>query len=97
MHNIYNIYDNLLLINKNELKSTTISQLFHNFRLDAGIHSEEVQNFLTVLKLTLVVFHHLKIWDIRLKRGPSLQKRDIGRSIISRRYIPNYPILVYPK
>lgn len=96
LHNIYNLYDNLLLINKNELKSTTISQLFHNFRLDAGIHSEEVQNFFNCIETYPSGFSSLEDLGYKTKRGPSLQKRDIGRSIISRRYIPNYPILVYP-
>lgn len=41
-------------------------------------------------------YSNLEDFGFLLKRGPNLAKRDLGRSIQTKEYRPNYHILVYP-
>ena len=93
---IYNLFDELLIFENMNEQNTSVSHLLRSSRLDAGIYSKEVQFFFARIENYSNGFSNLKELGYKTRRGPSLQKRDIGRSVITREYIPNYPILIYP-
>ena len=74
----------------------TVNSFKESLRLDAGFYSETVLDINTSLDLYqngTITFNDA---GFKMKRGPNLQKRDLGRSIKSKTYKKNYHLLVYP-
>lgn len=72
------------------------SDLFSIKRVDAGFYSKEVQEFFKRIEKYSSGNKTLAELGYKTKRGPSLQKRDLGRSIKTEIFKPNYSLLVYP-
>jgi len=90
------IIDDELMRNEVDYQNPTIDRLFKEKRIDAGIYSEEVYRLNENIRLYKGGYSNLEDFGFLLKRGPNLAKRDLGRSIQTKEYRPNYHILVYP-
>lgn len=73
-----------------------INKLLTEGRLDAGIYSESVFQVFENIRLYKYGYSDLESYGFKLKRGPNLAKRDLGRSIQTKQYRPNYHVLIYP-
>lgn len=93
---IFEIYDSELSNVKIEPKVIGVSNLLTNKRVDAGFYSEEVQNFFQKVEKYSDGSKTLCDLGYKTQRGPSLQKRDLGRSIKTKYYKAGYSLLVYP-
>lgn len=85
-----------LLVNDISFQYPNISQLKNEKRCDASIYSPKVYELFENLRLYPGGFSTLAEYGFELKRGPNLAKRDLGRSIQTDTYHPNYHMLVYP-
>lgn len=74
----------------------TFSQVFEKARLDSGIYSDTVFQWIENVKHYRNGCSNLSEFGFKTQRGPSLQKRDLGRSIQSDEYRKGYNILIYP-
>jgi hypothetical protein len=90
------IIDAELMKKQVEYQSPTVSDLLNEKRVDAGIYSKSVFRLRKNIELYKYGCSDLEGYGFELKRGPSLQKRDLGRSIQTEEYKPNYNLLVYP-
>ncbi|WP_161568837.1 restriction endonuclease subunit S [Exiguobacterium sp. SH5S13] len=93
---IFSIFDeelNCLLV---EGESTRFSDLFSAKRIDAGFYSREVRDFFNKIEKYPSGNKTLTELGYKTKRGPSLQKRDLGRSIKTEIFNPSYSLLIYP-
>lgn len=93
---IYTIFDNILDTVNISSRNPNVSDLFDKYRLDAGIYSTDVQEFFDKISKFPTGSLNLNELGYITKRGPNLAKRDIGRSIKTSTYAPNYAMLVYP-
>ncbi|ELD8333502.1 TPA: restriction endonuclease subunit S [Listeria innocua] len=93
---IFRIFDNELQSIVVEEVSTKASDLFLAKRIDAGFYSEEVQSFFKKIDNYPLGSKNLSELGYKVKRGPNLAKRDLGRSIKSEAFRPNYSLLIYP-
>lgn len=75
---------------------TNVSDLLKAKRVDAGFYSRDVSEFFEKIKNYKGGYNTLEELGYKTKRGPSLQKRDLGRSIKTTVYHPNYSLLIYP-
>ena len=77
-------------------ENPSAKKLLSSLRVDAGFFSEVVQR----IEFNINEYKHgystLEEHGFIIKRGPNLQKRDLGRSIKSDEYKNNYHLLVYP-
>jgi len=90
------LIDDELMKNEIIYKNPTIGKLMKEKRVDAGIYSEEVYKLNENIRLYKGGYSSIEDFGFLLKRGPNLAKRDLGRSIQTKEYRPNYHILVYP-
>ncbi|MED3950111.1 hypothetical protein [Priestia aryabhattai] len=90
------IIDDELMTNEVEYSSPSIKNLLNEKRVDAGMYSKSVYNLRKNIQIYKHGYSDLSGFGFDLKRGPSLQKRDLGRSIQTEEYKPNYNLLVYP-
>ncbi|MBY2996775.1 hypothetical protein HF263_36860 [Rhizobium leguminosarum] len=73
-----------------------LSAMINDPRLDAGFYSE------VVTKIELAVSNYsggscsINDFGFTIKRGPNLQKRDMGRSVQTNSAKPGYHALIYP-
>lgn len=74
----------------------TFSKLGTENRVDAGIYSDTVFNWYHNVLNYEAGYQNLEEYGFKLKRGPNLAKRDLGRSIQTKEYKPNFNVLVYP-
>lgn len=72
------------------------SRIYAATRLDAGYYSDIVETVRSSLASYRGGSQSLKDAGFLLKRGPNLQKRDLGRSVVSDVFKKNYHVLVYP-
>jgi hypothetical protein len=79
-----------------EYMSPSINNLLTEKRVDAGIYSKSVYEVRKNIEMYEHGFSDLEGFGFKLKRGPSLQKRDLGRSIQTKEYRTNYNLLIYP-
>lgn len=93
---IFSIYDSELSMVGITPKAIGVSELLSNKRVDAGFYSEEVQDFFRRVEKYPKGSKTLKDLGYKTKRGPSLQKRDLGRSIKTDYYSSGYSVLIYP-
>jgi hypothetical protein len=96
IHNIYKLIETELNIPKSNYENPYIMDIMKENRIDAGIFSKDVHDFFEGVKNYKYKFCNLDDYGFRLKRGPNLQKRDLGRSIQTDRFIQGYNILIYP-
>lgn len=90
------IIEKELMQQKVSYSNPNSNRLSDEGRLDAGIYSESVFQLFENIKLYKHGYSDLESFGFKLKRGPNLQKRDLGRSIQTKQYRPNYHILSYP-
>ncbi|SRR6266498_4652979 len=90
------IIEEEIFINDLESKDSHISDLKTSMRIDAGYFSDLVKTIEYNIRNYKFGSLTLESFGFSLKRGPNLQKRDLGRSIKSEFYKPNYHLLVYP-
>lgn len=77
-------------------KNPRASSLFKQGRLDAGFYSEVVEKIELWVEQQPGGCASIKQFGFKMKRGPNLQKRDMGRSIQRTTLRPGYHALVYP-
>ena len=96
LHESEEIINNELMTNKIDFRNPSIEKILKEGRIDAGIYSKSVQEFFKNIELYKHGYSDLETYGYTLKRGPNLAKRDLGRSIKTEEYRPNYSLLVYP-
>ncbi|MBS5508075.1 MAG: hypothetical protein KHX31_05505 [Akkermansia sp.] len=74
----------------------SLSRLLAEERLDAGLYSENTYKTLKCVENYIYGSATLEDYGYRIKRGPNLQKRDLGRSIQTNIYTKDYFTLIYP-
>lgn len=93
---IISIFDEELDSLSVEEKSTKASDILSAKRVDAGFYSKEVREFFRKIENYPSGNKNLNELGYKTKRGPSLQKRDLGRSIKTEIFNPAYSLLIYP-
>ncbi|QNB45468.1 hypothetical protein BR63_03525 [Thermanaerosceptrum fracticalcis] len=91
-----NMIETELMQHKVNYENPTILKLLKEKRVDAGIYSKEVFELNENVRKYKNGYFSIEEFGFKLKRGPNLAKRDLGRSIQTKEYRPNYHILVYP-
>lgn len=79
-----------------EYINPTFKQLQNKVRLDSGIYSKTVFQWVENVKHYKKGYLSLHNFGFGLRRGPNLAKRDLGRSIQTYKYRKGYNILIYP-
>lgn len=74
----------------------SVKQLYKKMRLDSGIYSNTVFQWEKNVRDYKYGCSSLEEFGFKLKRGPNLAKRDLGRSIQTDTYRNNYNVLIYP-
>lgn len=74
----------------------TIKLLKDKMRLDSGIYSTDVFQWKKNVENYRHGYSDLHTFGFKTQRGPSLQKRDLGRSIQTNSYRKGYNLLIYP-
>ncbi|WP_349925249.1 restriction endonuclease subunit S [Bacillus altitudinis] len=93
---IISIFDKELNTLSVEETSTKVSDMLSAKRIDAGFYSKEVRQFFKKIENYPSGNKSLTELGYKTKRGPSLQKRDLGRSIKTEMFNPTYSLLIYP-
>lgn len=76
--------------------NTDFDRTMDTLRLDSGIYSNKVFQWKNNVLHYKNGYKTLEEYGFKLKRGPNLAKRDLGRSIQSDKYIQGYNVLIYP-
>jgi len=79
-----------------DYQNPTCKQLQNKGRIDSGIYSNTVFQWIENVKHYKNGASSLKEFGFDLKRGPNLAKRDLGRSIQTDTYRKGYNVLIYP-
>lgn len=74
----------------------SIQLLLSKARLDSGIYSNQVFQWKSNVENYCNGYSNLEDFGFKLKRGPNLAKRDLGRSIQTKRFRKGYSLLIYP-
>ncbi len=74
----------------------SFQELNAKLRLDSGIYSNTVYQWRENIKRYVHGYSSLSGFGFKLKRGPNLAKRDLGRSIQTDTYRKGYSVLIYP-
>lgn len=85
-----------LIVKKYDYVNPTISQMLSSGRLDSGSYSNTVFQWKKNISNYKYGYTDLKGFGFKTQRGPSLQVRDLGRSIQTSEYRKNYSKLIYP-
>lgn len=88
--------DSELLVREYPYQNPSIKKLTEKSRLDSGIYSKEVYQWQKNIENYKNGYTDLEGFGFRTKRGPSLQVRDLGRSIQTENYRKGYNVLIYP-
>ena len=91
-----NLIQNELMVHKYAYDNPSIKQLLTKARLDSGIYSDIVFQWRKNIENYKNGFTKLDGFGFKTQRGPSLQIRDLGRSIQTSAYRKGYNILIYP-
>lgn len=91
-----NIIKSEIMKNTFEYVNPTIQQLDEKKRLDSGVYSKVVFQWIENVKNYKNGYCSLREFGFELKRGPNLAKRDLGRSIQTDSYRKGYSVLIYP-
>lgn len=90
------IIEEEIAISSFQYVNPTLTQLRDKCRLDSGIYSDKVFQWVENVKHYKYGYSSLKEFGFDLRRGPNLAKRDLGRSIQTETYRKGYSILIYP-
>lgn len=93
---IYSIYECELGKSEFYYSLPTIKTLFTETRVDAGFYSQKVEEVFSLVENYNYGYSTLGELGYSIKRGPNLAKRDLGRSLQTDDYHPNYYKLIYP-
>lgn len=74
----------------------TFKDLKEKVRTDSGIYSNKVYQWKKNVENYKYGYTDLSGYGFKTQRGPSLQVRDLGRSIQTKKYHKGYNILIYP-
>ena len=74
----------------------SIQLLISKARLDSGVYSNQVFQWKSNVENYNSGYSNLEEFGFKLKRGPNLAKRDLGRSIQTKRFRKGYSLLIYP-
>lgn len=85
-----------LMVHKYAYDNPSIKQLKVKARLDSGVYSDIVFQWRKNIENYKNGATTLDGFGFKTQRGPSLQVRDLGRSIQSSTYRKGYNILIYP-
>lgn len=85
-----------LMVTKYTYDNPSINQLINKARLDSGVYSDTVFQWKKNIENYKNGFTNLDGFGFKTQRGPSLQVRDLGRSIQTPIYRKGYNILIYP-
>lgn len=90
------IIEEELLASDYEHCEPSISSLINSARIDAGFYSEEVEAINYSVSKYPRGASSIESFGFKVRRGPNLAKRDLGRSLKSTSFKQGYNILVYP-
>ena len=90
------LFDNEIMLKKYTYVNPSIKKIALLERLDSSIYSDAVFQWENNVKNYKNGYTDLNGFGFKTKRGPSLQKRDLGRSIQTDIYRKGYNILIYP-
>lgn len=97
MNQIERIFLDELKINEAKINhETSFDSVSEVLRLDSGMFSEEVKKIQYAVENYINGSLSLEDFGFKLKRGPNLAKRDLGRSVQSNQYRDNFNVLIYP-
>lgn len=85
-----------LIKRKYSYENPSISTLIDKRRLDSGIYSNQVYQWRMNIQNYMYGYTNLQGFGFQTRRGPSLQVRDLGRSIQTSEYRKGYNVLIYP-
>lgn len=85
-----------LMVKEYTYDNPSIRQLQTKARLDSGVYSDTVFQWKKNIENYKNGFTTLDGFGFKTQRGPSLQVRDLGRSIQTSTYRKGYNILIYP-
>ncbi len=85
-----------IIVRKYDYANPTLKQLKDKSRLDSGIYSDIVFQWNKNIQNYKNGFTNLNGFGFKTQRGPSLQVRDLGRSIQTSTFRKGYNILIYP-
>lgn len=85
-----------LMVQEYPYDNPSIKQLQAKARLDSGVYSDTVFQWKKNIENYRNGFTTLDGFGFKTQRGPSLQVRDLGRSIQTSTYRKGYNILIYP-
>lgn len=88
--------DEEVMVSTYDYVNPSFDQVVEKARLDSGIYSDTVFQWIENVKHYKNGCSDLAEFGFKTQRGPSLQKRDLGRSIQSDEYRKGYNILIYP-
>lgn len=85
-----------LMVKQYVYVNPSIKQLQSRARLDSGVYSDTVFQWRKNVENYKNGYTQLDGFGFKTQRGPSLQVRDLGRSIQTPNYRKGYNILIYP-
>ena len=85
-----------IMVKKYPFINPSFKQLQNQKRLDSGIYSDTVFQWRENVRNYKNGDFNLDEFGFKLKRGPNLAKRDLGRSIQTNEYRTGYNVLIYP-
>ena len=85
-----------LMVRNYTYDNPCIKQMQRTKRLDSGVYSNTVFQWKKNIENYKNGFTNLEGFGFKTQRGPSLQVRDLGRSIQTSTYRKGYSILIYP-
>lgn len=83
-----------IILKEYEYVNPTIKVLKDKARLDSGIYSDSVFQWKKNVENYKYGYSNLHGFGFKTQRGPSLQKRDLGRSIQTNKFRKGYNILI---
>lgn len=90
------IFNDELMDEVYDYSNPTFNQLQNKMRLDSGMYSNTIFQWMNNVKKYKYGYETLTQFGFKLKRGPNLAKRDLGRSIQQDTFRKGYNILIYP-
>lgn len=91
-----NIISNEIMVKEYTYINPSVKELLNKVRLDSGAYSNTVYQWHENVKNYKNGYTNLTGFGFKTQRGPSLQVRDLGRSIQTHKYRKGYNILIYP-
>lgn len=96
LRNSEKIINDELMVREYQYVNPSVKELLEKTRLDSGAYSDTVFQWRENIKNYRNGYTNLTGFGFKTQRGPSLQVRDLGRSIQTDKYRKGYSILIYP-